>query len=1062
MASRLTVHAAHDAYPRWSPDGNWIAFSSNREGNYDIFLIPAKGGEARPLTFHSSDDLVMDWSPDGSQILFASSRDGSFVDLYTLRLKDGKTDRLTRDRTSSLYGVFSPDGRHVTYVRGGQSWWRPKYKGSRNAELYTLALSGRRTRRLTHYEGWDAWPLYSADGRTLYFVTDRGGTSNIWQMNPTGSAPQPVTNHQGDAVRFPTIARNGRYIAYEYNAELWLLPLKSTSQQSAQISKQVAHVETVGTPFLLRVFAPSDQRQNTIQPMRIESGATSLALSEDGKTFAFTAWGEIWTCPVGGGDATRLTETDAAEYLPAWAPDGKQLAYVSDRRGNLDVYLMNVKTKSERSLTSDPADDTRPQFSPDGRSLAYIRTGGPEPGLYIQPLPEGRTGFSREDGLPPGSKDEEFPEAFRVGPGTGIGSYEWSPDARWLVYQQRDPTGTTDLWVVPAVGGTPINITRYPGFNGNPRWSRDGKQIVFTAIRGSTASTRTMGLYRLELMPMPPREGDSPTSSSPPTSFLASTVWGEGEGIPDFQRRGAVPPGSEGLSGHPPDLPGAPIPPRAAHVRINFEDIHLRAHLVTPLRESVPYISLSPDSRTVIFPMTIEGQAGWWAVDLQTGNMQRVVTGPTGGSMQFGPDGTKFYFLAEGGLIYEQRRGAPTPARIAYRGMMHIDRRAELKEAFNEAWRHLRTQFYDPNMHGVDWSAMRAKYEPLLDEIATKEDFAWLLRAMVGELNASHLGATPPSDTGPKVETGELGLKFDPDFAGAGLKVVDILPKGPADQPGQHIAVGEYILCIDGVEVTYSEQLYKLLNDKVGKTVELLVGSKPTIEGAWPIKLKPISRAAAQDLEYERWVEERRRKVSELSNGRLAYIHIRAMNRAALERFEREIFGEAQSKQGLILDVRFNGGGRIHDELLGILSRRPHAYEVPRDAEPSTQPFQLWNKPTVLLVNEYSASDAEIFPNGFRVYGLGKIVGVQTAGGVIGTSNITLMDGTIFRVPRTGWYTLDGRIMENTGVLPDVIVEHTPEDNASDNDRQLEAGVRLLLEQLAQNGAGKADKTDPK
>lgn len=1052
MASRLTVHVAHDAYPRWSPDGNWIAFSSNRDGNYDVFIIPAQGGEARPLTFHSADDIVMDWSPDGSQILFGASREGQFVDLYAIALKDGKLRRLTNDRTSSTYGAFSPGGKQVAYVRGGQSWWRPKYKGSRNAEIYTLELFSGKTRRLTRYEGWDGWPLYASDGRTLYFVTDRDGTSNVWRMSVAGGDPQPITRHQGDAVRFPSIARDGSRIAYEYNAEIWILPLKNASGQSVRTAANIPRARAIP----LKILAPSDQRQNVIQPTLIEAGATSLALSEDGKTFAFTARGEIWTCPVDGGDATRLTETGAAEYQPVWSPDGNRLAYTTDRNGNLDVYLMDVKTKAEQPLATNPADDTRPQFSPDGRFLAYIRTGGSEPGLYVQPLPPG--------------KEAPTPEVVRVGPGTGIGGYAWSPDARWLVYQQRDPTGTTDLWIVPTVGGTPVNITRYPGFNGNPQWSRDGKQIVFTALRGSTASTRTMGLYRLELMPPPPRDDDAPVvpalpspprvpgpaigprgrDNVPPSSDVA-------EGKPEFQRRRPVPSGSGGPPSPPPGFPSAPVPPRATHVRINFDDIHLRARQVTMLREFVSLIVLSPDSRTVIFPMTADGQAGWWAVDIQTGNMQRIAGGPTGGSMEFGPDGTKFYFLAEGGLLYEQRRGAPAPTRISYRGMMRVDRRAELKEAFNEAWRHLRTQFYDPKMHGVDWSAMRAKYEPLLDEIATKEDFAWLLRAMVGELNASHLGATPPSDPGPQLETGELGLRFDPHYAGPGLKVVDVLPKGPADQPGRHVAVGEYVLAMDGEEVVFSERLYKLLNDKVDRTVELLVGSKPTKEGAWTVKLKPISRTAARDLEYERWVASRRRKVAELSSGQLAYIHIRAMNRSSLERFEREIFGDAQSKRGLVLDVRFNNGGRIHDELLGILSRRPHAIEVPRDAEPSPQPFQLWNKPTVLLINEYSASDAEIFPNGFRVYGLGKIVGVQTAGGVIGTSNIRLIDGTVFRVPRTGWYTMDGQMLENTGVQPDVTVEHTPEDNAVDNDRQLEAAVRLLLAEIAQSASGKSE-----
>jgi tricorn protease len=446
-------------------------------------------------------------------------------------------------------------------------------------------------------------------------------------------------------------------------------------------------------------------------------------------------------------------------------------------------------------------------------------------------------------------------------------------------------------------------------------------------------------------------------------------------------------------------------------------------------------------------------EGGWWAIDIVSGNRSRM-TGPgsiasssdVAGAPQFAPDAARFLYRTGAGQIAQVSRTAPAPTPIAFSAVKVVDRRVEIAEAFNQAWRTLRTQFYDPKMHGTDWMAMRAKYEPLLAETSAAEDFAWILQAMIGELNASHLGATPPRDPSVTTTTGYLGLTFDPSYPGPGLRVAQVMPKGPTDRPGRHVEVGEYVLAIDGQDVRFDEALYKALRDKVGRDVKLLVNARSNKEGAREVTVQPVSKTAYDNLEYERWVAACRRKVDELSDGKLAYLHIRAMDQPSLERFVREIFGEAQAKQGLVLDIRFNGGGRIHDDLLSILTRKPHAYEIPRDGERETQPFQVWARPIVLLINEYSASDSEIFPSGFRYYGLGQIVGVPTAGAVIGTRNITLIDGTTFRVPQTGWESIDGKPMENSGgVQPDIFVENTPEDNAAGRDPQLETAVRSLL-----------------
>jgi tricorn protease len=749
-----------------------------------------------------------------------------------------------------------------------------------------------------------------------------------------------------------------------------------------------------------------------------------------------------------------MTRTPPQESAPAWAPDSRTLAYVSERNGNLDIYAMDTQTRAEKQITSSPADEIGASFAPGGRLLGFVRTGGAKPGLYVIPLPN----------TPVADWKDLEASAVQIDSGTGIGGFEWSPDSRWLAYMKRDPVGTVDIWIAPATAGTPVNITRYPAFNTNPQWSRDGRYLIFTSTRGTDTPTAPANIYSLELVPSDQRErgrgaADTPDDQADRERRRSFAAWlpsvpGLSDDLPEDQRgrRGGAPPQGGGASPQPggAGLPGRGVPPLATNVQIEFEGIHNRARALTNTRDPISSVTLAPDARSVIFVMSVGGQPGWWAEDIVSGSLTRITQGgEVGGSVEFAQDNARFFFLGPGGAIYRMERSVPVPTQVAFNAVLEVDRRLEQQAAFNEAWRSLRTRFYDPKMHGTDWEALRARYEPLLNETTAKEDFAWLLQAMIGELNASHLGATPPSDPAlPTTATGYLGLRFDQNYSGPGLKVTDIVPRGPADQTGKRIAVGEYVLAIDGADVTFNEDLYVALRDRVGREVELTVNHRPTKEGARAVKLRPISRAAQDELEYERWVETRRRKVEELSGGQFAYIHIRSMDQPSLRRFEREIFGDAQSKRGLVLDVRYNGGGRISADLLDILMRRPNLIRIPRDGERSPQPSQVWNRPLVLLINEASGSDAEIFPNGIREFKLGKIIGVPTAGGVIGTSNITLVDGTVFRIPSTGAYTLDGRNLENMGVAPDILVEHTPEDNAADRDRQLEEAVKTLQKEI--------------
>ncbi|MCX7642529.1 MAG: S41 family peptidase [Armatimonadetes bacterium] len=980
-ATRLTVHPAHDIRPKFSPDGKWIAFNSNREGNYDIYLMPAVGGKPKRLTFHSADDILGDWSPDGRWIVFSSGRDHRFAQIYLLEVETGYVRRLTNDETNLHSPTFSPDGKYIVFCRGGTSWWRKGYIGSANSEIWRLPLSIEGDRitvgkaeRLTNYNGNDWWPMVSRDG-SLYFVSDRKGVFNIWRMRfgemKNGQEPkaEQVTNHP-DRVLYPSMSHDGRLIVYEHDFSLWVVPAKG------------------GSPKRLTIYAPSDEIQNRRQRLTLTSQATEFSLSPDGKQIAFVVRGEIFVISAErGGEAKQITNHPYRDFDIDWSPDSRKLAFISERDGNNEVYIVDVKTRELKRLTTTPdAVESNPKWSPNGNYVAFVRGPFGKQLCWV---------------------DVNTGEEKIVVEGPFIGEFEWSPDGRWICFNRRGPANNvTDLYIVPWNGGKVVNVTRLPYWNGSIVWTKEGKHIVFRSNR----TDNNVDIYVLPLERPKERFDEEEAERKPPERK-------EGD-------------------------------KRLPEVKIDFTDIHKRIRRLTATIFDEGGFAVSPDGKTVIFTATSVDQPEIWSIPLEGGSLTRLASGVPASQLQFSPDGNKLYFLSTGGSIRFLTRPTNAIGSVSFTARMIVDRLVELQHMFDEGWRLLKEQFYDEKMHGVDWDAIHRKYRPLIEHVALKEDFYALVNMMLGELNASHLGIGGPTVSGPS--TAYLGVWFDPEHRGPGVKIASVLKNSPADKDESRLNAGEFILTIDGVEVSNNEQLWETLADKAGRTVELLVNDKPTKEGARVVKIKPIDRGQWLNLIYEDWVEKRKQKVEELSNGRVGYIHIQAMNQSELRKFEREFYAEVVGeKEALIIDVRFNGGGRIHDELLSILKRRLYALEQYRSTPPFTQPFQVWQKPTIVLINEFSASDAEIFPKAFRDLGLGKLVGVPTYGGVIGTYNVTLIDGsTSFRVPVTGWRTLDGVNLENYGVKPDIYVEHTPEDNANDRDLQLEVAVKELLKAL--------------
>jgi tricorn protease len=990
VARPVTQHLAHDIAPVFSPDGRSLAFASNRHGSYDVFVVPTRGGKPRRLTFDSAADFPSGWSPDGKHILFYSNRSASFpprVEMYTVPVEGGRVRRVSASEGRD--GAYSPKGDRIAYVRGPGAWYRKGYRGSSNNDIWICDADGRNNRCLTTFNGQDGSPMWSADGQRLYYVSEVFGTPANLVRQDVNSASKPVlVTTTKDGKPFHT--SDGVRLARISGDGKWIV-------YECGADLWIVSTAPGSTPRRLAIEAYADDKTNPERTVTFSSRATEFALSRDEHHVAFVVHGELFVKPVGGDPhVRRLTNHPANDHGIAWSPDGMKIIFLSDRNGYEDLYLLESDDPDHRKvaeahqfkvkqLTNTREAESGVTFAPNGKVVTFLRGGK----LWSM--------------KPDGSDVKVLVDTPLVF------DYEWSPDSKWIVYARADGSFASELYIIPSGGGKARNVTRFATYNGGVTWSADGKKLCFLSDRKGT----TTGVYVMSL-----------------------------------QKEAA---------------PGA-----ASSDEIDWDDIHHR--VVQPTTMPVREAAISIDGARVAFSATSQGSTDLWVAASNGSSVTRLTTGNLGPTQITWSRRlpTVLYFRDSAGRIHIARipLGAISPpttgetakalhAPLPFKARMTVRDAEVYAEMFEQSWRSLADHFYDPKLHGVNWDAVRERYRPLVKHIGQKEDLYSLLYLMLGELNASHLGVAGPTKA-PEQDTADLGLLFDESYHGRGLKIIEVLKRGPADKRGITLRPGEYVLAIDSTELTPGTNISRVLNDKVGETVLLLVSTDPAAplkgKGVRRVEIKGVSRSAAAKLLYERWVEENARRVSELSKGKLGYIHIPSMNEAGLERFVRALYSDNFDKEAIVLDVRYNGGGFTHDQVLNYLGSREHTFFRQRYGGQGMvlrSYDRKWNRPTVLLINNRSYSDAEIFPHAFRTLGLGKLVGQATGGFVIGTTSTRLIDGSLFRLPRTGVYTVQGINMEKEGVKPDVEVIPHPDELARGLDAQLDKAVDVLQVEVA-------------
>ena len=1005
-AQLLVSHQATESRPMYSPDSVKLAFVSNRTGNGDIYVLDLRSGSLARVTFDDINDALDGWSRDGKWLYFSSSsRDiAGMSDVYRVAATGGTPMQVSADRyTSEFFSAPSPDGTSVAFsargIASGQ-WWR---KGRSHIDETEIWLKkGDAYTKLTDAGAKQLWPMWNADGSRLYFVSDRTGAQNIWSQAIGGQAKQ-LTSFTDGRVLWASISYDGKQIVFEHNFKIW-----QANADSGKASE---------VPITLRgtAYGPMTDRVNLSTQIR------ELALSPDGKKVAVVARGEVFAASAkDGGDAVRVTDTVAPESFVTWSGDSKSVVYASERNEKMQLFQYDFPTQTETQITQ-TGNDYSPLFSPDGKSIAFIRDGH---SLMVYDVAA--------------KKERELCKLFTDSPPLiGKNTIAWSPDNKWVAFLTNSPESRsyTNVSVVPAAGGEAKPLSFIANSNsGTLSWSPDGAYILFD----TNQRTEDTSVARIDLKLRTPKfredqfrdlfKQENPKEKPQPTTTPSPA---------------------------PQSVPSADKKDDDKRTEIVFDRIRDRLRLL-PVGLNVGSQVISPDGKTLLVSASAEGQFNLYTIsldELATDTTARQITSTAGfkTGAQFSPDSKEVYYNENGRVMIanlERRDSKP----LAINFEMNVDFAREKMETFKQGWRYLRDNFFDDKFHGNDWITVEKTYEPLVAQARTMDEVRRLMSLMVGELNASHLGVSGPSVfTGAPV--GKLGLRFDRgEYETNGrFKVTEIINLGPVDIT-RNVQVGEYLFSIDGVRLDGTKNLDELLENKVNRRVDLSFATAADGSGKHDVSVKPVSTANEKNLLYRQWVEANRAYVERISGGRLGYVHLPDMGSGSLAQLYIDLDVQNQGKDGVVIDVRNNNGGFINPYVIDVLARRGYLnmtergrWTVPGRSNLGQRALE---RPTILVTNQHSLSDAEDFTEGYRALKLGKVVGEPTAGWIIFTWNASTFDGTTVRLPRQRITGIDGKDMELNPRPVDISVTRPIGETYTGKDSQLDAAVKALLGEI--------------
>lgn len=1027
-ATQLTTQASYECSPIWSPDSKQIAFASDRNGNFDLFVMSADGGAARRLTTHSASEIPSTFTTDGNYILFSASIQdpansalfptSAMTELYKVPVTGGRTEQVLG--TPAEMVCFDKSGKTFLYQdrKGFEDEWRKHHTSSITRDVWLYDSENGKHTNLTAHAGEDRNPVFAPDGQTVYFLSERdGSTFNVYSF-PI-SSPQSlktVTHFKTHPVRFLSMGSNGT-LCYTYDGEIY------TQKQGDK-------------PQKVKIDIIRDD-QNTIADLNFSNGATSATVSPDGKQVAFIVRGEVFVTSTDYNTTKQITHTPAREAGLTFSPDNRTLAYASERNGNWELYMAKIARKEEANfpnataieeevlLPSDKTERTYPQFSPDGKELAFIEDRNRLMVLNLETkkvrqVTDGSTWFSTGGGF----------------------DYSWSPDGKWFTLEfignRHDPY--SDIGMVSAQGGKIINLTNSGYTSGSPRWVLDGNAILFITERYGMRAHASWGSLNDVMLVFMNQDAYDKFRLSKEDYELQKELEKEQKNTTEAKK-------NDKKKGDNKEKSEEKKEEKVKDIVVELNNIEDRIVRLTPNSSNLGSAIITKDGETLYYLSAFEGGYDLWKMNLRKKDTKLLHKMDAGwANMEMDKDGKNLFLLGSNTM---QKMGTDSESLkpISYQAHVKMDLAAERDYMFNHVYKQEQKRFYNLNMHGIDWDAMTKAYRKFLPHIDNNYDFAELLSEYLGELNVSHTGGRfRPQLKGDATAT--LGLLYDWNHNGKGLLISEVVEKGPFDHARSKVKAGNIIEKIDGQEITPESDYSVLLNGKARKKT-LVTLYNPQTKERWEEVVVPVSNGVMSDLLYARWVKQRAADVDKWSNGRLGYVHIESMGDDSFRSVYSDILGKYNNREGIVIDTRFNGGGRLHEDIEILFSGKKYFTQVVRGREACDMPSRRWNKPSIMVQCEANYSNAHGTPWVYSHQKIGKLVGMPVPGTMTSVSWETLQDPTlVFGIPVIGYRLPDGSYLENSQLEPDIKVANSPETVVKGEDTQLKAAVDELLKEI--------------
>jgi tricorn protease len=1010
-ARPLTTHPAHDTYPVFSPDGTQLAFQSNRDDSWQTYVIPVSGGSPRQLTFHSEGSTPRAWFPDSQSLIVSGDRANQGHRQARLFRIDCNGQKAPKMLFNAYVGEASlaGDGENLLFTTGGERLYRKGYEGSLARKIWLHNLATEKQELVRDLKTSCRTPMWKPDGKGFYYVGQQDGCFNIREYDLKSGNDKVLTDFTESSVILPTISANGKTMVFRNLFDFYRMdPRKPKSLKKIDL-----WIDT-DTPAMKTRRRWYDKAWNN-------DDWGTLSATDDGLELCFTTGGDLWVMDTILREPVAVCgEVATHEREAVFSKDGKSIYFLRDDGLGVNIWKAEREDDSlfwwenEKfvltPITQDRITRARLDLSPDVTRLAVVEAGGQE--LWTMNLD--------------GSERRKLTESpFDI-------YYDWAPDGKWLACDIRDSWGNNDIWIVDESGERePYNLSRHPNWDGNPRWSPDGRVLAYIGRRYDDK----IDIYYVwlgredEILNKRKRTRDEAHKKIEEARKDKNGNDEEGEKEKDVV------------------------------VEIDFDGLSRRIHRIE-MNGTPKELFWSYDSKALAFQSKIDGKDGTWKVFFPDPKKPEFMAKEKGIHARWLKKDSKILWLSDG-------VPAAFTEKYSFKLYNEVDIEAYRRLAFRIMWRDLKDRFYDPALNNRDWEAVRLKYEDQAATLGSWDGFSKIAEMLVGELNASHMGYIV-TDTGKKEwypdyksrqgwskRTAALGLVFDEDHEGEGLKVEHVVRNSAVDREENPVLPGEVLLGINGSDVEGGASLASLLSSYYPRDIKLRLGGTNGMERT--IAVAEDGHNNLRKLVREEWMEHNRKMVDRASVGRCGYLNIQAMNFHSLRQFEKEIYASGFGKDGLVIDVRNNPGGFISDHLLSILCHPRHAVTVPRNGRASYQqgylPSAAWFKPIVVLCNEYSSSNAEIFCHAIKTLKRGKIVGVPTQRSVISTSSRKVLDMGEIRMPHRGWFVVgDGLDMEMKPCVPDIVVVNAPEDVPSGQDPQLERAVEELLKDIEING----------